>query len=157
METEIPQRFRSFLWLLYHGKIMTNKSRMRRGFTPNLCCHFCPDMEENLDRLFRKCPQVQPLWKEIAEKANERNFQQLPFREWLDWNLTMKNQEDEEWKTMFAICSRWIRNWRNEAVFNRKEERLERMILVIHGYNREVSTALSPTCIALGGRREETR
>ena len=80
----IPQRIIFFLWLLYHGKIMTNKERKRRGFTPNPCCHFCPYMEENLDYLFRKSPQVQPLWKYLAKKVNEINFQQLPFKEWLD-------------------------------------------------------------------------
>lgn len=43
-----PQRCISFLWLVKHGRLMTNKERCRRGFTISPYCDYYGDTEDIL-------------------------------------------------------------------------------------------------------------
>ena len=40
---KVPPKIKMFVWLLYHGKILTNEERMRRRMTYDLRCHCCRD------------------------------------------------------------------------------------------------------------------
>ena len=39
---QLPQKIRTFIWMLFHGKILTNLERMRRRITDDPYCHCCP-------------------------------------------------------------------------------------------------------------------
>ena len=78
---QIPQRIRTFLWLVSHGKILTNKEKMRRGLISTPYCQCCPDYIEDLDHLFRSCTRVQPFWNKVTEKGSWRKSQTLSFRD----------------------------------------------------------------------------
>lgn len=49
----MPQRVKTLLWAIHHGKIMTNKERVHRGFTMDLYCKECPKSIEDIDHIFR--------------------------------------------------------------------------------------------------------
>ena len=78
-----------FIWLPYHGRLMTNKS-----LTPH--CHCCPGEIEDLDHLFCFC-HLQ------GSTRNER--QSLNFTRWLTRNLERRGAEGEKenWKKNFAM------------------------------------------------------
>ena len=62
----VPQRGWLFVWLLYHGKLMKNLERSRRGFTSNSYCPCCPSVVKDLDHLFRTCPKVANVWSKLV-------------------------------------------------------------------------------------------
>ena len=49
---KIPPKIKAFVWLVYHGRILTNEERMRRGLTDNPMCHRCiVDTESLLEKI----------------------------------------------------------------------------------------------------------
>ncbi|KAL7246634.1 hypothetical protein ACSBR2_001688 [Camellia fascicularis] len=47
---KLPQKLKSFMWLILHRKVLTNELRHKRGFTGNPNCPSC-DTVEDLDHL----------------------------------------------------------------------------------------------------------
>lgn len=89
--TQIPQRIKFFLWLVTHDRLMTNTNRYIRGLTNDPRCGLCGDTEEDSDHILRKCPNAVRVWKKFPW-INEQELPTKPFREWIYWNLTDKNQ-----------------------------------------------------------------
>ena len=50
-----------FVWLLLHGKILTNMERTRRGITAKAYCKCCLGEEEDLNHIFRSCNKARPI------------------------------------------------------------------------------------------------
>ena len=50
-----PQRIRFFLWLVAHGRLMTNTNRVSRGLADDLRCKGCLLKEEDTIHLLRDC------------------------------------------------------------------------------------------------------
>ena len=44
---QLPQKIRTFIWMLFYGKILANLERMRRRIRDDPYCHCCPyDLED---------------------------------------------------------------------------------------------------------------
>ena len=87
---KVPQRIRTFVWLLHHGKILTNQVRARRGLTFDPYCKHCPGCIEHLDHIFRNCSKRQRFWGHLMNEDVLSHSQDLPFKDWLCWNLTQE-------------------------------------------------------------------
>lgn len=48
LKIEVPQRIRAFIWLVYHGKMLSNMERAKRGFTSDVYCKCCPGFVEDV-------------------------------------------------------------------------------------------------------------
>ena len=59
---QVPQRVKTFIWVLYHGKLMTNKERCHRGMSTDPYCKSCHGKEEDFNHLFRGCSKVREVW-----------------------------------------------------------------------------------------------
>ena len=117
----------AFIWLLYHGKILTNKERIKRGLTANLNCHHCLDNMEDIDHIFRHCLRVKPLWTRLSDGQRRKGAENSPFKDWFGWNMDVNTPKDQEpWKEIFVIYLWWIWRWRNEEIFKGNEVTLER-------------------------------
>lgn len=57
---KVPIRICMFLWLVKHGRVMTNVERAKRNMTSNVTCVFYAGHAEDLDHFFRKCSEVKP-------------------------------------------------------------------------------------------------
>ena len=57
---KIPQKIRHFIWLVYHGRILTNKEREMMGFTLDPTCRCCGPEVEDLNHIFIKCSKALP-------------------------------------------------------------------------------------------------
>jgi len=68
-----PERVRYFLWLLRHGRLMTNarKSRMTLGAP---YCPFCSDVIETELHVFRDCSQCMALWLHVVGSQSRELF-----------------------------------------------------------------------------------
>lgn len=61
----IPQKFKTFLWLIFHDKLPTNCLHARRGITTLDTCPRCENSPETISHLFRECPKALALWDKI--------------------------------------------------------------------------------------------
>lgn len=62
---QLPQKFKTFLCLIFHNKFSTNLLRARRGITSSDPCPRCNNSPENLGHLFKECPKAFALWETI--------------------------------------------------------------------------------------------
>nr|GMC95912.1 uncharacterized protein LOC109158392 [Ipomoea batatas] len=59
---KVPNRICTFLWLVKHGKLMTNMERCRRGFTTRDNCETCQERHEDGNHIFRpQGPKADPV------------------------------------------------------------------------------------------------
>ncbi|XVF75340.1 hypothetical protein PTKIN_Ptkin13bG0180200 [Pterospermum kingtungense] len=102
---------------------MCNVERVRRGFTVNGACSFCLDVLEDVDHLFRWCPDVEAVWKIFLPIIEFHLQQSLTFKEWLSHNICGKvlSPYFKVWNTAFAIIVWNIWQWRNQFVLAGKK------------------------------------
>lgn len=79
----VPNCIRSFLWLVRHGRLMTNRYRQRVGLTANDKCWLCEHIIEDVEHVLRKYPATDSLWKEVFPTFHVRT-EPLPFIKWFD-------------------------------------------------------------------------
>ena len=79
----------------------------------------CPVEPEDLDHVFRGGKNVQALWPHFLSNDQFASAQNLPFTDWLLWNLDLRSGADPvtPWKEDFASIIWWIWNWRNSLIF----------------------------------------
>ncbi|KAJ8438489.1 hypothetical protein Cgig2_008976 [Carnegiea gigantea] len=51
----VPHRIQIFLWLILHGRLLTNATRFKRKMATHRYCEVCPTMAEDLEHVLRKC------------------------------------------------------------------------------------------------------
>ncbi|XVF39991.1 hypothetical protein PTKIN_Ptkin01aG0077600 [Pterospermum kingtungense] len=142
---KIPNRMCSLLWLLKHKRLMCNAEHMRRGFIPQGNCALCLDDFEDVDHLFRFCPQSAAIWSHLLPPSEFQSQSTLDFEAWLQYNikLTSLGELNWDWKVLFATTIWWIWRWRNDRVFNNVEYSLDFKISWIKAKAREVMVATS--------------
>ena len=52
---KLPPRVSHFLWILLHGKLLTNHHRALKGLTLDVTCMRCKEGCEDIEHVFRKC------------------------------------------------------------------------------------------------------
>ena len=106
---KIPRRIRVFIWLLMHGKVLSNMDRVKRGLTSNSYCHYFTEEREDLNHIFRFCTKAKNSWERSAKDDFGKSHHILPFTDWLCWNFNIRNQENRgPWKERFALSLWWI-------------------------------------------------
>ena len=63
---KLPPRVQHFLWLLLHGKILTNHQRAARGMDVDTSCPRCKAGIETVDHLFRDCKVSAAVWEWVC-------------------------------------------------------------------------------------------
>ncbi|KAJ8767189.1 hypothetical protein K2173_013586 [Erythroxylum novogranatense] len=69
-----PERVKTFLWLLSHGKLLTNEVRLRRNLAPSASCPLCQDHTESILHAIRDCPKVREMWKSLVPRTAWEQF-----------------------------------------------------------------------------------
>ncbi|XP_019167626.1 PREDICTED: uncharacterized protein LOC109163328 [Ipomoea nil] len=139
---KVPNRIRSFLWLVAHGRIMTNSNRVKRGLTTCDKCWACDDLIEDVDHVLRSYPAAKDLCKAVFPDSFQRRSM-LPFSIWLLDGLASKSDGKGPLNasSLFAITLWWIWKWRNEAVFNNNVKPLCFKISWVKAQYEEVNNA----------------
>lgn len=144
-DIHVPQRICFFLWLVQHGRIMTNVERTRRKITTNSSCGVCAGQQEDLDHLFRHCREARGIWSAFLRPRVLHALDRLQWEAWFRANLTGDKSMgfNADWPQKFAICIWWIWKWRNEAVFNARTPTLSHKLLWITRQVLEVAAAFA--------------
>ncbi|KAF7837882.1 ribonuclease H [Senna tora] len=118
----VPQRVRSFMWLLMHEKLLTNVERCRRRIADSTVCDRCGGISEDIIHALRDCNKAKDIWLRLVKPSSWPEFFHLDLRDWISLNLHSNlGVFDLSWKEVFATTcwSMWRR--RNEQVFNQRD------------------------------------
>ncbi|CAN1188824.1 Putative ribonuclease H protein At1g65750 [Linum perenne] len=61
-----PNKVKHFLWLVAHGKILTNEERVRRKMTTIADCPRCSGVGESVMHILRECPFAVQVWSSLG-------------------------------------------------------------------------------------------
>lgn len=156
----VPNRIRSFIWLVKHDRIMCNAERKKRGFTSDERCIICGADKEDVDHTLRKCPIAEAVWTNINIGDKSGTSNPLDFNNWLTRNVTGTgdDQRSKKRKARCAITIWWIWKWRNDVIFNGTNRDVKDKVEWLHNQFKEVEGALErnegPT---VRTRREDRR
>ncbi|GMP66454.1 hypothetical protein CsSME_00026814 [Camellia sinensis var. sinensis] len=109
---KFPQKLKSFLWLVLHGKILTNKMRNLRGITSDPNCPYCANVEDR-EHLLWCCPKAIQIWCHVYNKEWYCSRLLLPWQDWIIQNMKGKNHNSY----LFLISLWTIWKNRNKMVF----------------------------------------
>ena len=91
---------------------------------------------------------------ETVERRNKKKGMNLPFWDWICWNLNLAlPNEEKSWKENFAICLWWIWRWRNDEVFHENRISLRRKLEVVQSYSLEIAAVKALHPMATGAWR----
>ncbi|KAK9010915.1 hypothetical protein V6N11_043782 [Hibiscus sabdariffa] len=113
-------RIRYFLWLLCHGRILTNVERYRRHLTLDCCCSVCGDEWEDMDHIFRRCPVAYSIWDMLIRADKKEEFYLMDFKRWFFVNLSNIggfSRDQVHWDILFGSLLWCLWKKRNEWIF----------------------------------------
>jgi hypothetical protein len=116
----LPPRVQHFLWLVLHGKILTNSQRAARGMDSDGFCPRCEVAIEDTDHLLRGCSYSVTVWDSILKDVISSEFYSSDTMEWMRMNLTNDSLVYGNipcW-LLFAIVIWFIWKWRCRLVFD---------------------------------------
>ncbi|KAF7842625.1 hypothetical protein G2W53_004923 [Senna tora] len=115
----VPERIRMFMWLLGHGKILTNSHRKHRHMTSDDTCPRCGRAEETILHAIRDCEDIKALWLRFVRPSYWEHFFSCNLVEWMEWNLKTDVGSDlaKDWRTGFGVICWQIWKNRNLLVF----------------------------------------
>ncbi|XP_016168765.1 uncharacterized protein LOC107611342 [Arachis ipaensis] len=114
METQGPERVRTFLWLVAHNTILTNLERRRRHLTTDGACPRCWHHEELVIHVLRDCFYARSIWQRLIPPNGINSFFNTSLNNWLSLNLTSNNN----WSCLFGVAASSLWFFRNKLVFN---------------------------------------
>lgn len=83
----VPNKMKTFLWLVIHGRILSNNERFRRGLTVDDRCPCCRAEVETIKHTIRGCKHVEVVWRRITPPVEFHQHRRLEFQDWLSRNL----------------------------------------------------------------------
>ena len=142
MAIRVPYRIQMFLWLLLHNKLLMNAERYRRHMVDSPKCVICSADEEDLNHVFRDCPNATLTWQAL-QSHNPFGTDSNESREvWLKKNLTQQLGVPN-WPTKFLITLWYIWKWRCKTCFGSQEEIPRERNLFLTAQFREIIRVLS--------------
>ncbi|XP_031096925.1 uncharacterized protein LOC116001176 [Ipomoea triloba] len=139
----VPNRICVFVWLVQHGKILTNVERARRHITSNASCSFCVGHSEDCEHLFRRCGEAKAIWSAAYGPTLVAALGHLGWKEWLTTNLRGEKRMGfaEWWPERFSIRLWWLWKWRNDKVFNNRSLPFDQKLRWIKRQEDEIKSA----------------
>ena len=105
--TNVPQRIHLFTWLVMHNKLLTNAVRHDRHMSPHPGCSVCGADTEDLDHIFRRCPQALQVWQLLQHKGIRPAGSQLEIRDRFKLNATT-SQNGPNWPIKFLLITLYL-------------------------------------------------
>jgi hypothetical protein len=114
---QVPERVRSFMWLVMHKRLLTNSIKNSMGLG-HAMCNVCRDVEETLSHVLRDCPLAVNFWNQVIPIGKRGVFYMGEMQHWFEFNLN----NSIELTNGCAWCSFWAMgcysswSWRNKEI-----------------------------------------
>lgn len=109
---------------MFHGRIVTNSLRARRGLTKNASCKRCGAVDESILHVLRDCFLAKHVWDEMVPLNCRNLFYSMLEGDWLVSNILYAKEfslgNDLNWTTFSVLACWWLWRWRNGFVFQDK-------------------------------------
>ncbi|KAJ1378317.1 Ribonuclease H-like superfamily [Sesbania bispinosa] len=140
-----PPRISSFIWKLYHGRLLTNSERMRRGMSSNDICPRCGNSSENIMHTLRDCDDIKELWESLIDPNEWASFFSMGLHQWVKKNLLdfSFSATDTPWSFVYPTAVWLIWKDRNDLIFNKKTELPGNLFFHIISYARRVISSIA--------------
>ena len=115
----IPTKLKTFIWVVAHGKLLTNVQRRRQNLTMEDSCFTCQADKETLVHLFRDYHFSKTVWGNFHKPPAVSNLTDLHWIGWLTTNLqcTQALASQIRWCDAFVFICWFIWKWRNKRIF----------------------------------------
>lgn len=122
-----PGRWQCLSWLIKHGRLMTNQEKCRRHLSQCDKCQFCNGGVETISHMLRECPRVRRIREKLVKPSKWREFWELNFSEWVDWNLRGENLgiSETSWQIIFQATVHLLWSSRNNFCATGMEDKLQ--------------------------------
>ena len=112
---KVPERVRHFIWIMCHGRLLTNYNKHRMELD-SVMCEFCGNTIETILHLMRDCPLVMPMWLIVVQPTVCNQFFTGNAKHWMNLNLSndVGWNQDIEWRSFWAMACHFLRSWRNK-------------------------------------------
>ncbi|KAK8510151.1 hypothetical protein V6N12_008026 [Hibiscus sabdariffa] len=110
-----------FLWLLCHGRILSNRERVCRHLTTDCRCSVSGAVLEDLDHIFKQCPVAHSTWIPLIHDDKVDEFFALDFKQWIFVNLSNIGgfaRDQVHWDVLFGLLMWNLWRKRNEWIFD---------------------------------------
>ncbi|KAL5787774.1 hypothetical protein ACOSP7_004723 [Xanthoceras sorbifolium] len=148
----IPPKLSHFLWLVCHGKILTNLQRNIRGISNDASCPRCNFEVEDMQHLFRNCSTSSIIWEDVSFFCRNSDLWQggraTDFKSWLYGNLNSSAIDSNINHPLFNLiseCRKLIKSgWNCEVKHILREGNMVADFLAGLGKHRELGTSFHP-------------
>ncbi|CAN1189723.1 Putative ribonuclease H protein At1g65750 [Linum perenne] len=130
-----PGRVQYFLWLLSHGKILTNSERKIRHMTEDESCPRCKAAEETITHALRDCPYAANVWNLLGYNYADPLRQGINSNSWV--NLLLTHEKSLE----VGIASWLLWKARNDLVFNGANDSANSLVARIRNWIMTITNA----------------
>ncbi|KAL5789176.1 hypothetical protein ACOSQ2_004064 [Xanthoceras sorbifolium] len=119
---KLPPKITHFLWLLLHGRLLTNVHRCSRGLDDVATCPRCNTSDEDLNHLLRDCNYSINIWRSIWGCGRASTLLKGDLNTWLRCNLKDKSCSDNMIPNflLFASTLWFLWKWRCSSIFDDK-------------------------------------
>jgi ribonuclease HI len=132
-----PHRIQTFMWLVAHGRILTNYCRSRWGTGISPTCPCCGNADETVIHVLRDCRHASQVWTRLVSLDFITNFFSfVDCREWVFKNLGKRwnGVINSRWQTTFMTTCWHLWTWRNKAIFEEGFQRPDNPTYVIQKF-----------------------
>jgi hypothetical protein len=116
---KVPERVRAFIWLVKHGRLLTNERKHRMGLGTDQC-DYCRDSTDTVLHALRDCPLIHPLWIIVVDISLSYQFFSCNLQEWISLNVTNRsgNRGHDDWSCFWAMGCHLAWTWRNKERYD---------------------------------------
>ncbi|KAE8705357.1 hypothetical protein F3Y22_tig00110429pilonHSYRG00830 [Hibiscus syriacus] len=97
----VPSRWRTFIWLAWRDRLLTNECGGSWGMSHSASCTICGCPVENLSHILRDCDMARQIWSGQLVGIMQSGFFTKDVHSWLFDNLELKNNS-QQWVILFA-------------------------------------------------------
>jgi ribonuclease HI len=116
---KVPERVRTFVWMVKHGRLLTNERKHRMGLGSEMC-DFCRDHKDTTLHALRDCVLVRPLWLSVVDASLRHEFFTTNLDEWIEMNVRTNGGKNnyEDWSNYWALACHCAWTWKNKEKYD---------------------------------------
>lgn len=133
---ELPPRIKLFLWILIHGRLLTNQRRHSLEFTETAACSTCRQATDSIEHVFLECANLCAVRSLFNLPHFNRYVHPFHFIEWLICQLktTTDMHSTLPWHCFLATMFWCLWRRRCQAIFQPQSKLSRNIVQCIQDY-----------------------